>query len=512
MNERPLYIQVNPRDNVAIIVNSGGLEGGTRFPSGLALSETIPQAHKAALADIAAGAPVVRYGEVIGLATRDISCGSWVREEFLSLPEPPPLDSLPLATAVPAPMPPLEGFTFEGFRNADGTTGTKNLLGITTTVQCVAPTVEFAVRRIKAEILPRYPNVDGVLALTYPYGCGVAINAPGAEVPIRTIANYARNPNLGGEPLVVSLGCEKMQPARLTATGLPVLQDEPWLVRLQDEQYFGFGDMVEAIMSMAEKRLARLNQRVRVTCPASELIVGLQCGGSDAFSGVTANPAVGYAADLLVRAGATVMFSEVTEVRDAIHLLTPRAATPEIGRALIREMDWYDGYLSRGSADRSANPTPGNKRGGLANIVEKALGSIAKAGSSAIVAVAGPGERVTAKGLVFAATPASDFICGTLQTAASMNMHVFTTGEGTPYGLAAVPVIKVSSRTALAERWPDLIDVDAGSIATGNATIEGVGWEIFRFLLGAASGRKRTWSDYWGLHNAPALFNPAPVT
>ena len=219
-------------------------------------------------------------------------------------------------------------------------------------------------------------------------------------------------------------------------------------------------------------------------------MVGLQCGGSDAFSGVTCNPAVGYAADLLVRAGATVMFSEVTEVRDAVHLLTPRAINEDVARALIREMHWYDEYLARGSADRSANPTPGNKRGGLSNVVEKALGSVAKAGSSALMAVAAQGERVTAKGLVFAATPASDFICGTQQLA-SMNLHVFTTGEGSPYGLALVPVVKVSSRTALAERWPDLIDLDAGRIATGDATIEEVGWEIFRFILDVASGRKR---------------------
>ena len=211
-----------------------------------------------------------------------------------------------------------------------------------------------------------------------------------------------------------------------------------------------------------------------------------------------------------VRAGATVMFSEVTEVRDAIHLLTPRAATVDVAQDLIREMRWYDEYLARGGADRSANTTPGNKRGGLANIVEKALGSIAKAGSTAIRAVATHGEKVTSKGLVFAATPASDFICGTQQLA-SMNMHVFTTGEGSPYGLALVPVIKVSSRTALAEKWADLIDLDAGRIATGHATIEDAGWELFRLILEVAGGRQ-TWAEHWGLGNALAPFNPGPVT
>ena len=212
-----------------------------------------------------------------------------------------------------------------------------------------------------------------------------------------------------------------------------------------------------------------------------------------------------------MRAGATVMFSEVTEIRDAVHLLTPRAATREVALDLIREMRWYDDYLAMGKADRSANTTPGNKRGGLANIVEKALGSVAKAGSTALRAVASHGEKVTSKGLVFAATPASDFICGTLQLA-SMNLHIFTTGEGSPYGLALVPVVKVSSRTALAEKWPDLIDLDAGRIATGAVSIQDVGWELFRLMLDVASGRRQTWAERWKLHNALAMFNPGPVT
>lgn len=513
---KPLYVRVHARDNVAIIVNAEGLPAGTGFDSGLRLREAIPQSHKVALSPIARGEAVVRYGEVIGLANRAIEPGEWVREDMLDLPQPPPLDELPLATATPAPLPALTGHTFEGYRNTDGSVGTKNILGITTTVQCVAPTVEFAVRRIKAEMLPRYANVDDVVAITHTYGCGVAIDAPGAAVPIRTIRNISTHANLGGWPLVVSLGCEKMQPQRLfpapSGAALPVLEGEPHVVRMQDAELRGFGSIVGSIMRYAEQRLEELNRRRRTECPASELVVGVQCGGSDAFSGVTCNPAVGYAADLLVRAGATVMFSEVTEVRDAVHLLTPRAANVDVARALIREMRWYDEYLARGSADRSANPTPGNKRGGLSNVVEKALGSVAKAGTSALAAVTAPGERVTSRGLIFAATPASDFICGTEQLAAGMNLHIFTTGEGSPYGLALAPVIKVSSRTALAERWHDLIDVDAGRIATGEATIEDVGWELFRLMLDVASGRKRTWADQWGLHNALAPFNPGPVT
>ena len=492
------YIRVDDRDNVAIILN----------PEGFTAREHIPQSNKIALKDFDAHEPVIRYGQVIGYATNPILQGSWIRPEMLDLPEPPSLDHLPLATETPAPLPPLEGYTFEGYRNADGSTGTRNILGITTTVQCVAPTVDYAVRRIKTEILPRYSNVDDVVAITHTYGCGVAIDAPGAAIPIRTIRNLTYHSSIGGEPMIVSLGCEKLQPQKLFPSQLPVLESDG-VVRFQD--HHGFAEIVSAIMNAAEKRLGILDRRRRTTCDASELSVGLQCGGSDAFSGVTCNPAVGYAADLLVRAGATVMFSEVTEVRDAIHLLTPRAVNEDVARDLIREMRWYDDYLATGNADRSANTTPGNKRGGLSNIVEKSLGSIAKAGTSAIMSVASHGEKVKTKGLVFAATPASDFICGAQQLP-SMNMHVFTTGEGSPYGLAMVPVIKVSSRTALAEKWHDLIDIDAGRIATGAATKEQVGVELFRFLLDVASGKKRTWAEHWGLSNALAIFNPGPVT
>src|SRR5207245_2479606 len=392
------------------------------------------------------------------------------------MPDAPSFDNLPTPNGGAIRLPPLEGYTFEGYRNADGSVGTRNILAISTSVQCVAGTVEFALDRIRKELLPKYPNVDDVVAITHAYGCGVAINAPGAAVPIRTLQNLARNPNFGGEVMIVGLGCEKLQPELLLPEGMSA-DDE--IMRMQDEGLTGFGEIVEDIVQMADARLQILNKRQRETCPASALVVGMQCGGSDAFSGVTANPALGFAADLLVRAGATVMFSEVTEVRDAIQLLTRRAINEDVGRALVREMAWYDSYLARGGADRSANTTPGNKKGGLANIVEKSLGSIVKSGSSAISGVIGPGERARTKGLLFAATPASDFVCGTLQLAAGMNLQVFTTGRGTPYGLAEAPVIKVSTRTELARRWSDLIDFDAGRIASGEITIEEAGWELF---------------------------------
>ena len=512
---QPLVIRMHDRDNVAIVANDGGLEAGTVLPAGPTLRERVPQGHKVALVDIAAGIPVLRYGVNIGGAAQDIAAGRWVHEGLLQMPAARGLEGLPLATTHPSPMPPLAGYSFEGYRNADGSVGTRNILAITQTVQCVAGVTAFAVQRIKAELLPKYPHVDDVVALEHGYGCGVAIDAPDAVIPIRTLRHISQNPNFGGEVMVVSLGCEKLQPERLLPPGSIALKDERGaldVVRLQDEIHVGFMAMVDHIVRQADAHLQRLNTRRRETVPASELVVGMQCGGSDAFSGVTANPAVGFCTDLLVRAGASVMFSETTEVRDGIAQLTARATTPEVAQAMIREMAWYDAYLGRGSADRSANTTPGNKAGGLSNIVEKAMGSIVKSGTAPIANVLSPGEKLRAKGLTYAATPASDFICGTLQLAAGMNLHVFTTGRGTPYGLAAVPVIKVATRSDLARRWHDLMDVNAGTIVDGSASIEDVGWELFHLMLDVASGRKKTWAEHWKLHNALVLFNPAPVT
>jgi len=540
-------------DNVAIVANDGGLPTGTVLPqgvpgAGITLRDKVPQGHKLALVDIAAGTPVRRYNVSIGTAKADIPAGSWVHERLLAMPAARSLEGLPISTVAAPALPPLDGYTFQGYRNADGSVGTRNILGLTTTVQCVAGVVSIAVARIKAELLPLFPNVDDVVGLEHTYGCGVAIDAPDAVIPIRTLRNISRNPNFGNEVMVVSLGCEKLQPERLLPPGSFAIVDERVsgpdsvgagppqgdggplggqrstrsgerggldVVCLQADHHVGFMSMVDDIVQSARAHLERLNARRRETVPASELVVGVQCGGSDAFSGVTANPAVGFCADLLVRAGATVMFSENTEVRDGVDQLTSRAATPEVAEAIIRELGWYDRYLERGRVDRSANTTPGNKAGGLSNIVEKAMGSIIKSGTAPITGVLSPGEKLRdqglTSGLVYAATPASDFICGTLQLAAGMNLHVFTTGRGTPYGLAECPVIKVATRSDLARRWHDLMDLNAGRIADGDATIEGMGWTLFRLMLDVAGGQK-TWAEHWKLHNALVLFNPAPVT
>ncbi len=503
MNQ-PLWIKVHEDDNVVIAVRDEGIVKGTSINDRVTALEDIPQAHKINLVDLRKADSVVRYGATIGYANADIPAGSWIHENRLLLPDPPRLDDLDFASNVPPNPKKLDEYSFRGYRNPDGTVGTKNLLGILTSVQCVEGVMSLAIKRIEG-LLPQYQKVDGVMPINHDYGCGVAINAPGAAVPIRTLRNLGTHPNFGGELLVVGLGCEKLQPDMLYSKLEPSQH-----VRLQD--YEGLQPMVNAIVDAAETILKRLNKREREICPASDLVVGLQCGGSDAFSGITANPAIGYATDLLVAAGATVMFSEITEVRDGVHLIAPRARTPEIGAQLAEEMAWYDAYLEKGQDGREANTTPGNKQGGLSNIVEKSMGSIAKSGSTAINGVVSPGERALQKGLLFAATPASDFICGTLQLAAGMTVEVFSTGRGTPYNLKMAPVIKVASRNLLKDRWADLIDINAGRILTGETTIADVGREIFEMILAVAGGEHTTWADQWGIENALVLFNPGPVT
>lgn len=499
-------IRVHEKDNVAIPVDS--LLAGTELPGGFHAVEDIPQGHKIALRDLAEGEAVVRYGVVLGHLLKPVPRGGLVNEHMLRLPETPDLDRLEFATDLARDLPEPSVKTFEGYPvEGELFAGTRNLLGIMTTVQCVAGVLNVAVERMKTELLPRFPHVEGIVALNHDYGCGVAIDAREAPIPIRGLRNIMRNPNFGGELMLVGLGCEKLTPDMLLSAEENTRDN---VVILQDHQ--GFHAMVAALMETAERKLARLNGRRRTSLPLTKLCVGMQCGGSDSFSGITANPAAGYASDLLVAAGATVLFSEVTEVRDGAHLLAARCADAEVGRKLAAELRWYDAYLAEGGVDRSANPTPGNKAGGLANIIEKAMGSIAKSGSSPIVEVLSPGERPTKRGLVFAATPASDFVCGTMQLASGMGLQVFMTGRGTPYGLAAAPVIKVCSRSDLKDLWADLIDVDAGAIATGQSSIPELGEHLFRFIIDTASGRRKPWAEQYRLYNDLCVFNPAPIT
>ncbi len=508
------YIKVNEKDNVAIVVNDEGLGKGAILDNKLELQDNIPFGHKFALKNLKKGESVIRYGEIIGYVNQEVSKGQWINEKVLYIKEPAKLSNDLNTVSNPNQFyrfkdrPKITDRFFLGHKNKDGTVGTRNILAISTTVQCAEGVVNAAADKIRKELLPKYQNVDDVVALNHLYGCGVAINAENSEIPKRTIRNLIDNPNFGNERLIVSLGCEKFTPE--DAFDISNIEDKNNIVVLQE--YNGFLAMITAICKKAEEILQRLNIRKRVPCSVSELVVGLQCGGSDALSGVTANPAIGYAADLLVLSGAKVMFSEVTEVRDAAHLLLKRIKDPSIKKKLIDELLWYDNYLNEGKVDRSANPSPGNKKGGLATIIEKALGSIAKSGTSEIIDVLAPGEKVKKAGLTYAATPASDFVCGTQQLASGITLQVFSTGRGTTYNLRQVPVIKVSTNNYLSNKWLDLIDINAGTIASGEKTIKEVGEEIYELIIKIASGEVKTCADKYQLYNQLAVFNPAPIT
>ncbi len=499
-------IQINDRDNVAIVTHA--VPAGTWLAEDLTAITDIPQGHKILLKDLSAGAAVIRYGTVIGYADRDLKRGSWIHEEVMRMPTPPSLDNMPYGCRINDHLPVAEQRAFQGYANpAGGFAGTRNILGIQTTVQCVQGVLDNAVEQIQKDLLPRFPHVDGVVAVNHAYGCGVAIDAPEAIIPIRALRNMCCHPNFGGQLMVVSLGCEKLTVDKLIGHERNTPEN---VIVLQDQK--GYTKMIDAILEMAEKKLQVLEQRRREVLPLSKLLIGMQCGGSDGFSGITANPAAGYASDLLVEAGATVMFGEVTEVRDGAYLLAERCISEEVRDKLAEQMRWNDRYLQNGGVDRSANTTPGNKQGGLSNIVEKALGSIAKSGTSPIVEVLGPAELPSRHGLIYTSTPASDIVCGPSQLASGMGLQVFMTGRGTPYGLAAAPVIKVSSRSELKRQWPDLIDVDAGPIAEGHATVEQIGKLLFDEIIQVASGLKKSCAEELKLYNYQCIFNPAPIT
>ena len=503
-----LCIRIHEKDNVAIAIKD--LPAGTEVMEGVVTVQDIPQAHKIALQDIPEGGEVVRYGVVLGTMKYDMPKGGWINETNLLRAPAPDLDFMEFATNIVTELPEPPVRTWMGYKNPlGGPGGTRNILCINTTVQCVTGVVNSAIQRIRSELLPKYPNVDDVITINHQYGCGVAIDAPEAKVPQRIIRNIATHPNFGGVFMLVGLGCEKFTPDRF-CEWYPEWNTPENVFMLQEHK--GHDAVMNGLLEMAEKKLQILNERKREPLPLSDLLVGMQCGGSDAFSGISANPTAGYAADLIVSGGGTVMFSEVTEVRDGVQFIAHRCINEEVGKRLVQEMKWYDKYLKDGGVDRGANTTPGNKKGGLSNIIEKSMGSIAKSGTSPIVEVLSPGEKPTKHGEIYAATPASDLFCGPSQLASGMGLEVFMTGRGTPYGLAAAPVIKLCSRTEMKEQWPDIIDFDAGPAATGERTIAEQGTDLFHYILDVASGVKKPYSEQYHWVNDICVFNPAPIT
>lgn len=498
------FIRINRKDNNVTAVSKEGLKKGQTIQElGITVLEDITHGNKLAISDISKDSPIIRYGEIIGYANDNIFAGQLIDQYKMYVKDVDNLDiNIPFKSRYIPKKENKERY-FLGYENQDGSVATKNLLAISTNVQCSEGFMNVLVDHIRKELLPKYPNVDDVVTISHLYGCGVAIKADNAEIPQRIINNMLLNPNFGGQVMMVCLGCEKFTYDMISNV------NEMDVIIQQDNSYEA---TFNRAVGMAEEKLKILNKRKRTKQPLSKLRLGLQCGGSDALSGITANPTFGYVADRLTEYGASVIFSEVTEVRDASHIILSRINDLDLRKKFVSEMKWYDNYLESSHVDRSANPSPGNKAGGLATVVDKAMGSVAKSGTSDIVDVLSPGEIIEKPGLTFAATPASDFVCGTCQLASGINMMLFSSGRGTTYNLRQVPVIKVSTNNILAQKWHDLIDFNCGDIALGSNSVEQLGEELIDLIVEIASGTKLTKSDEHGLYNQLAVFNPAPIT
>lgn len=498
------FLKIHNDDNVGVVLNKTGISIGEPTSANSNETNHVKFGKKVALTNIKKGKEILRYGAVIGIANKYIKAGSLVDHKNMKIPEAINLDKITFKSKVKSKNDLDSTLSFMGYRNNDGSVGTRNYLAISSTVQCVSGVVSYAADIIKKELLPHYPNVDGVVSLDHSYGCGIAINAKNASIPNKTISNLAKNPNFGGQVMFVGLGCEKFQKSMIDIK-------EYSFISLQRNANGGFKSMIDEILLKAEKHLNILNKRNREECKLSDLVIGVQCGGSDIFSGFTANPLIGKLSDLIVSRGGSIIFSEITEVRDAAEILIKRSLNKSIAVKLKNEFEWYDNYLAVSDVDRKENTTPGNIAGGISNIVEKAMGSVVKSGTSNISGVISAGDILQKKGLNFLAGPSSDFICGTLQMAAGANMHIFTTGRGTPYSLDGFPTIKVSSNNNLYEKWKDIIDFNAGVLVDGAYCIDDLSLDLLDLLLESASG-KNTCAENLKISNLITLFNPAPIT
>ena len=481
------YIRIHPADDVVIARRQ--LVGGTRLEGeGVTVAGLVPPGHKIAVRDIAAGQPVRRYNQVIGVATQPIAAGQHVHTHNLAFSDfaragEAGADARPTAY-VDTPA------TFEGIVRADGRIATRNYIGVLTSVNCSA-TVARAIadhfrRDVRPEALAPFPNVDGVVALTHAAGCATDSAGEPLRVLRRTLGGYARHPNFAAV-LVVGLGCETNQIRGLLEQ--EGLAESDKLVAFSIQDTGGTAKAVACGVEAVQRLLPEANRAQRRPVPASHLTVGLQCGGSDGYSGLSANPALGAAVDRLVAHGGTAILSETPEIYGGEHLLLRRAVSEAVADKLRTRIAWWEDYTARNGMRMDNNPSAGNKAGGLTTILEKSLGAIAKSGTTALVDVLEYAEPVKAKGLVYMDTPGYDPVSATGQVAGGANLICFTTGRGSAYGCAPAPSLKFSTNTALWQRQGDDIDLDCGVVVDGLASIDEVGERIFRLMLAAASGQ-----------------------
>ncbi len=480
----PLVIRLHPEDNV--VIARATLLPGARVADGINAAQRIPAGHKVSTRPITAGEAIRRYGQIIGFASSDIAPGFHVHVDNCEMGD----FSKDYAYGVDAAPTDFinDPASFQGIRRPDGRIATRNYIGILTSVNCsahVAGVVADMFRRnpfTGDDPLADYPNVDGVVALTHKTGCGMTQDEP-LRLLRRTLAGYARHPNFS-HVIVLGLGCEVNQ-----IGGLMQEQRLAGRLKAMDIQTMGGSrKTVAAGVAFVKDVLAEANHITRETVPASELTVALQCGGSDGYSGVSANPALGAASDLLVRHGGTVILSETPETYGAEHLLTRRAVSREVGEKLVALMHWWEEYTKRENAEMNANPSPGNKAGGLTTILEKSLGAMAKAGSTNLVDVVQYAEEVKARGFVFMDTPGYDPVAATGQVAGGANLVCFTTGRGSVFGCKPAPSIKLATNTPMFKHIEDDMDVNCGTVLDGEETVQQCGQRIFELMLRVASG------------------------
>jgi altronate hydrolase len=482
LRETPLYLRLNPADDVVIACRE--LDAGTNLlQENVVCKDRIPSGHKVATRAIAKDSPVRRYSQIIGFATQPIAPGQHVHVHNLEVRD-FARDYAFGETYQPTQFV-KEPATFQGIVRADGRVATRNYIGILSTVNCSATVSKHVADAFKGEAIAAYPNVDGVVALTHTAGCGMDVSGEGMDILRRTLAGYARHANFAGV-LIIGLGCEGNQMDALFFT--QGLAQGPLLRSMSIQDKGGTAKAVAEGIAIVREMLPAANQVARSTVPASAIVVGLQCGGSDGYSGITANPALGAAVDLLVKHGGTAILSETPEIYGAEHLLTRRAHTRDVGEKIVERIHWWEEYTARNKGEMNNNPSPGNKAGGLTTILEKSLGAVAKGGTTGLMGVYEYAKPVTAKGFVFMDTPGYDPVSATGQVAGGANMICFTTGRGSVYGCKPSPSLKIATNTPMYERMEDDMDFNAGEILDGSTTVQAAGEKIFRLILATASG------------------------